>query len=403
MLKDAAEKFVKNTKANPQSMDILYEELLGRGIFGTDGPEWKYQRKVTSQIFSTHALRGQMVDSFARSAEKLVEVLRATAVAGRPVDLTQLMKSVTFDAICDVAVGASPGLLDPKVGEAFDELQRVCTERCMKPPLQWQLERWLQLGDEKAVPAHRQTVLDFLTPILATRRREAGDRSSATGAAKKDLVSLFLEKADGRPELCSDEYLMDMVLNMTVAGRDSTAHVLLSLFRLLAQHPEAEARVAAELGRLPASFEGMKAAQFTEACFQEALRLWSPVGADMRLATDHCTLPSGHEVRRGDAVVVPLFALGRSPKLFADPDEFRPERWLDAEGKVDTKVESSFPVFWLGPRQCLGRDMVRLEAKLLLQACLTQLRVRPRPVDEVFANTPVSFFKDSIWADVELQ
>ncbi len=50
--------------------------------------------------------------------------------------------------------------------------------------------------------------------------------------------------------------------------------------------------------------------------------------------------------------------MGRLSEYYDDPLEFRPERWLDAEGNELPVKPKAFAPFHAGPRTCLGKDMV---------------------------------------------
>ncbi len=68
--------------------------------------------------------------------------------------------------------------------------------------------------------------------------------------------------------------------------------------------------------------------------------------------------------------------MGRSKDLFANPLEFKPERWLDTSDSVDrigpngmTPDESLRP-FSLGPRNCIGKLLALAEARLVIAKLL---------------------------------
>ena len=88
------------------------------------------------------------------------------------------------------------------------------------------------------------------------------------------------------------------------------------------------------------------------------------MSSDGRCALADDELPSGIKVKAGTSLVVPLFAIGRDPNLWDDPDEFIPERWLISDEPTRRPDEYMLPVFWAGPRLCLGKDMARLEGRL---------------------------------------
>ena len=67
--------FMKNRKDDPSSFERIFAEILGRGIFGTDGSEWLAARKIASHMFSGTALKAQMEHVFNSHANRVLRLL----------------------------------------------------------------------------------------------------------------------------------------------------------------------------------------------------------------------------------------------------------------------------------------------------------------------------------------
>jgi cytochrome P450 len=102
---------------------------------------------------------------------------------------------------------------------------------------------------------------------------------------------------------------------------------------------------------------------YTMAVFYETLRLYAPIPIEIRQATKDVTLPDGTFLPRSSVLVWCIWAMGRSTTTYgSDVDEFRPERWLAADGRLVQRSASEFPVFNGGPRMCLGKKMAEVIA-----------------------------------------
>lgn len=106
-------------------------------------------------------------------------------------------------------------------------------------------------------------------------------------------------------------------------------------------------------------YDSLNDARHLNACITETLRLNPPVGVDARVCVKDDQLPSGVKVKAGTVAFAPIYAIGRNPKYFENPDSFQPERWLGDDGSVDFPSEYKMPIFWGGPRICLGKDAAR--------------------------------------------
>jgi cytochrome P450 len=165
----------------------------------------------------------------------------------------------------------------------------------------------------------------------------------------------------------SDAQLRDECITLFVAGHETTALTLTYALYLLARHPEADARLAAELesvldGRSPAA-DDLRRLPYTEAIVKESMRLYPPAWAIGREPVRDVSI-GGWFVPAGAQIMIPQWALHRDRRYFDAPDEFRPERWLEPSARELPRF-AYFP-FGGGPRVCIGLSFAMLEAVLVL-------------------------------------
>ena len=104
----------------------------------------------------------------------------------------------------------------------------------------------------------------------------------------------------------------------------------------------------------------------------ETLRLYPTVPTTIRRAVRPSSVLSYPIPTGTDFLIVP-FAVNRLPQLWgSDADQFKPERWISPDGKVNYHggIESnySFMTFLHGPRQCIGQGFARAELRCLIAA-----------------------------------
>ena len=193
----------------------------------------------------------------------------------------------------------------------------------------------------------------------ADGKKEGADVSES-GAKKQVLIDAIAESTLDPTEL------RDEVLNVLIAGRDTTGALLGNVFFMLARHPDVWDRVRAEIeetyeGRLPdfESLHNLKQVRYllNECMYNPsssllnphplsltnnptALRLFPPLPFNMRTANSNTTLPKGGGpegkdpvfVKEGQQVNYHVYALHRSKETFGpDAEEYRPGRWEDPE------------------------------------------------------------------------
>jgi cytochrome P450 len=154
-----------------------------------------------------------------------------------------------------------------------------------------------------------------------------------------------------------------------LAGMETTANSLAFSIYLLATHPEAEARLMAEIDALAASKAGagsdghvglpdlvpedLECLPFTSAVIDEAMRLFPAAGAAGRLVTQAVEL-GGFCLPPGCNALVAIYALHRDPSIWPQPEAFRPERWLPEGQDMAARKAHAFLPFGGGARMCVG-------------------------------------------------
>jgi cytochrome P450 len=124
--------------------------LLGKGIFVSDGEEWRWQRKLAARMFSVKGFKLYVSEVFGAKADLLLERLAAACPGGDPgaaarlgvapgaaVDLQDLMYRFTLDTFARIGFGTDPGCLTTPgrlaFAEAFDRAQRTTNARFWMP------------------------------------------------------------------------------------------------------------------------------------------------------------------------------------------------------------------------------------------------------------------------------
>jgi cytochrome P450 len=202
---------------------------------------------------------------------------------------------------------------------------------------------------------------EFLYEEIALRRAEAGGESD-------DVLSLLLlaRHDDGTP--MSDEELRDELMTVVGAGHETTATALAWAVERLLRNPRA-------LGRLRESVAAGED-DYLEATVQETLRL-RPVIIDVARRLTEPTRIAGYDLPARSFVLPAIGALHFRGDLFPEPQEFRPERFLD--GKVENYA---WIPFGGGVRRCIGAAFAEYEMRIVLREFVARAKLSapdPRP------------------------
>jgi cytochrome P450 len=328
----------------------LLSPILGQGLVTSDGTFWRRQRKLAQPAFQHQAIE--------RYAAVMVEhalALRGAWRDGQPRHVHADMMGLTLAIVARTLFDAEVSGETRGVGEAIEVMVAYHLD-----PMKWfRAREWLPTRKNRRFRTAVRR-LDEIIYGFIHRRRDSGHDPG-------DLLSRLLAAQDDEGAGMTDRQLRDECVTLFLAGHETTALTLTYAFHLLAHHPEAEARLAAELddvlgGRPPTAADVPRLA-YTGSVVRESMRLSPPAWGIGREAVEPFEL-GGYPVRRGTQLLISQWVLHRDSRWFDDPDAFRPER---RDGDLLRSLpRGAYIPFGDGPRVCIGTHFAMMEAVLLL-------------------------------------
>lgn len=362
--------------------------LLGHGIFTSDGEHWAQSRAMVRPNFA----KDQIAD-----LEKLEELMQGLLALiptdGSTVDLQDLFFCYTLDSATEFLFGHSVQSLkqrlsgvvpdDSDFASAFNYAQHA-------------IARNTRLGFlGRVIPDHKATrsnrichnlVEQFIDKALKYREGYAKKSSNDEGRHTRYLFLQGLAEKTGDRDRIRDE-----LMNILLAGRDTTASLLSNLIFMLARCPKIWKKLREEVatlnGRAP-TYQQLRNLTYLKHCLNEckfrthalsstsrvprlfnvlciALRFHPVVPVNSRKALSNTVLPVGGGpagrspvfVRKGTIVFYSVWAMHRRQDIYGpDANEFRPERW------ADLRPGWEYLPFNGGPRICIGQQYALTEA-----------------------------------------
>jgi len=188
---------------------------------------------------------------------------------------------------------------------------------------------------------------------------------------------MLLLAEDEEGERMTDPQARDEAVTLFLAGHETTANTLNWTWWLLAQQPEVEAKLHAELdavlGGRPPTLADLRQLPYTDIVIKEALRLMPAVWLVSRTAAED-TEVRGYPMPKGTTAQVMIYLLHRHPDHWKQPKDFIPERWLESD--IETLHKYAYLPFAGGPRVCIGNSFAIMEANLLLATIAQRYRLR---------------------------
>jgi cytochrome P450 family 135 len=363
----------------------LLEPLLGsRSVLVLDGPAHLRQRRLMMPPF-----HGERTLAYAATMRDQAEREIAAWPRERSFSLHPCMQRITLEIILRTVFGADGAGSDDLGGALAVLLERISTgftavftlpvfrRQCLGLSPWAAFQRDLARADRlvyRRIAQQRAALARDGDGGGKGRRSDAGPRGDE-GRSDQSVLAMLLSARDEAGNPLSDSELRDELMTLLVAGHETTATMLCWALDLILAHPGVHARLMDELRGAPGAegapdLAGVQQLPYLDAVLKEVLRLRPVIPAVGRRLTAPMTL-RGRTFARGTLLVPVAFLAQRDPRVYPEPEAFRPERFLGA--KVDPYAW--FP-FGGGARRCLGMAFAMLEMKVVLATVLSLAPLR---------------------------
>ncbi|XP_074102402.1 cytochrome P450 18a1 isoform X2 [Cotesia typhae] len=358
--------------------------LGGYGIVNTEGAMWKEQRKFLHEKLRYFGMtymgngRKSMETRIKREIETMIHTL--SVKSGAPTDLSPTLSVSISNVICSIIMGVRFQHGDAKfsrfmelIEEGFKLFGRMVPVNFI--PLMRYLPGLCKVRDK--LSRNRSEMAEFFQETV-DEHRNTFDKENIRDIVDAYLVEIEKAQTEGRSAMLfqgknHDRQMHQILGDLFSAGMETVKTTLEWAVILMLHHPEAAKAVQEELdhivgrSRMPA-LEDLPYLPITEATILEVMRRSSIVPLGTTHATTRDVKFNGFTIPAGTQVVPLLHAVHMDPNLWAEPEDFRPARFLSAEGKV-CKPEHFMP-FGVGRRMCLGDVLARMELFLFFSSLL---------------------------------
>jgi len=357
---------------------VLEVFLIDVGIVFSNGEVWQYTRRSTLHHLRNLGMGRSKLEGVIHDQISgfLDEVLAPSE--GRPLSFDQSLRVAVANIIWGTVSSEQFAIGDTRalaVMDSFDEVGKhlalfgmmiVCPALMKLPYRLTGMQKLLDIFElpintliQPAIHAHAQTVdLD---------------------SEPRDYIDCLLQEQHRNPTLFTNRHMQRCILDLFVAGYDTTTSTLRWAFCFLCTWPEVQRRLRAEILAVvgeerPPTLADRPRMPYTEAVLMETQRLGDIAPVGIEHVTSETIQLGGYTIQRGTQLHALLTAVHMNPTLFPEPDQFRPERFLNADGKV--QPNKALMPFSVGRRACLGEAMARAELFLFVTSVLQRYTLR---------------------------
>ncbi|KAG0698351.1 Cytochrome P450 2J2 [Chionoecetes opilio] len=297
---------------------------------------------------------------------------------GEKVDVGLLFNRSIVNVIWAITIGKRYSYDDKKLEALVEKVNKMLqTFNPFHPALRfrWVKKLFPNLSIIRHTEGYMAELLAFIEGEVEAYRQEMGeqvDTGCYIGAYLNELSQLKPGEEDDQTTLSVD-HLKANILELFLAGSETTSSTLWWAVFFLASNPEAQRTMQEEMDRVVGrdntpALAHMDRLPYTMATISEVQRMGDLVPfAIPHKATEDVSL-GGYRIPKDTTIMFNLSHGLLDPKYWQEPTQFRPERFLTEEGKV-FKPDHFMP-FGSGKRVCLGESLARLEVFVFLASLM---------------------------------
>lgn len=362
----------KDFPKHPQISEVL-KPIFGDGVFVTNGKVWERQRKMMAPAFAQTRLQ-RVFPLMKEAIDMLIERFNGfneNELTHIDVEMTHVTADIIYRTILSKELkGEEARKLYNGLNDFQIHSQKLAVLSMYCLPTFFQRRKNEEAGNR---------IKSILSKIIKIRF----DEFQKTGKDDKDdILSSLLKAKDDEGNHFSYKDLTDQILTFFLAGHETSASALTWSLYLIASCPDTNKKIRDEveevIGGGEIKYEHVKKLTVTHNVFQEALRLYPPVGFFLRQSSKD-TKMRDKNIKKGDMVMVSPWMIQRNVDQWDEPNSFCPMRFSDDSAAAKKSVKDSYMPFGLGPRICIGAGFATQESIMILASLVKNFEFKTDP------------------------
>ncbi|KAL3884073.1 hypothetical protein ACJMK2_030295 [Sinanodonta woodiana] len=355
----------------------------GEGVIFTSGPSWRKQRKLSLNFLQDLGFgRTSFEQNILAEVHILLEMVRSTQ--GHPFDIKKMLRLCVSNVMCGIVFGKRFNHDDRKfftIIHNFDEDSKALGNASVLMncfPFLHYLPG--DIFNSRMLMSHHAIYLEFFDEIY-TAHEATLDRENIRDFMDMYILEMKECVESGKENSHSKMQLAALVGDLFGAGTETTMTTMLWTILYLVCYPDVQEKCFRELetviglDQFPTMAHKMEL-PYIEATIMESLRISHATPFAVPHAVQKDTIFKGKRIPKESIILINLDSIFHDNIIFNKSEQFQPERFLDADGKVQRPEE--FIPFSTGRRMCLGEKVAKMELFIFITAIIQKFRFLPQ-------------------------
>nr|AKH03509.1 cytochrome P450 3075A3 [Paracyclopina nana] len=379
----------------PCKIDPELNAMSPPGVIFSNGHYWKDHRRFLLKNLRDFGFgKTSMEEAIGEEVQKLMVKLKASE--GKPIGLNRTFNISILNALWNILAGEKLELDDPKLLsllKCLDDLVKTIEGPAglLSSMLPFESMAYWPIIKQIIHMDTLQAVIEGLMSLI--RPNIAFHQDNLDENVANDFIDVMLNEIARTTDPNSSFYgecgkfaLINILIDLFIAGTETTSSSLLWSVLFLLHHPECQFKIQREIDevigqiRLP-MLDDKSSLHYTSAFLQESLRFASFVPMSVFHYSSKDIEYKGYSIPKGSMLLSSLYHVMYNPEFFPEPEVFKPERFIDANGHFmpDDRVVA----FGLGKRVCLGKTLAEKEFFLFFAALLQNYEFKSAPGEKL--------------------
>ncbi|KAA0708662.1 Cytochrome P450 2J2 [Triplophysa tibetana] len=360
--------------------DVLKRIMNCQGVTFNNGYSWKQQRRFTLSALKYFGVGKTSLES---SIMEEYEFLHKTIMDtnGVAFDAHYFINNAVSNIICSMVFGRRFEYTDQRFLNMLSLLSKT---------LKLQGSVWIQLYGAfpnvmDLLPGPHKELFSCFEQVRAFIKEEVNKHYEDWDlSSPRDFIDCYLNEIEKRKDDQKagfhEEGLHYSVLDLFVAGTETTSTTLLWGFVYMMKYPEIQEKVQIEVDTVigqsrPPNIDDRANMPYTNAVIHEVQRMGNVVPLSVPRMTTENTLLGGYFIPKGTQIIPNLTSVLSDESMWKSPYLFDPQNFLSIQGSFE-KPDAFIP-FSAGKRSCPGETLARMELFLFFTSLLQSFNLCP--------------------------
>jgi cytochrome P450 family 110 len=347
----------------PGELNAILEPLLGtESLIGLSGDRHRRVRQLLMPSF-----HGEQMRSYGQLVQDITEEVMKELVVGKAFSVRKVMQKISLRVILRAVFGLNEGLrcrqLEKVLGTMLNKLSNPFSVSSLFFPMLRQ--DFGPLSPWGSFVRYRRQIDHLIYEEIAERRAHPQ-------ISRNDILSLLMCARDEAGDALTDSELRDELITLLVAGHETTATAITWALYWIHKVPAVSNRLLSEVQAIGGSLDpnALLRLPYLNAVCCETLRICPVAMLTFPRVTRTRVELMGSSLEPGTIVAGCIYLAHRREDVYPNPDEFRPERFLERRYSA-----FEYLPFGGGVRRCIGMAFAQFEMKLVVSRIVSGLKL----------------------------